>query len=109
MITFEWKPLELFATENQLISVRYLIVASDDKYTVESEGNHLFLPNTANKDLATIVESDIVQWLEKDLTVDGINPIKSNLEYQITNLKLADTLAVGKVDFPWLAGTFTIG
>jgi hypothetical protein len=109
MITFKWKPLELFATESELISVRYSIVASDDKYTVESEGNHLFLPNTANKNLADIVESDIVQWLEKDLTVDGINPIKSNLEYQITNLKLADTLAVGKVDFPWLAGTFTIG
>lgn len=109
MTTFNWKPIELFASENQLISVRYLLTAIDGEHTVESEGNHVFLPNTANKNLATIVESDIVQWLEKDLTVDGVNPIKSNLEDQITNLKLADTLAVGKVDFPWLAGTFTIG
>lgn len=108
-MNFNWNILELFAFENKLISVRYFIVAKDDKYTVESEGTYAFLPNTANKDLANIVESDIVQWLEKDLTVDGINPIKSNLEDQLMKLKLADTLAIAKVDFPWLAGTFTIG
>ena len=105
---FTWKPLELFASENTLIAVRYLITANDGQNTVEGEGNHTFLPNTANKNLNEIVESDIVQWLEKDTTIDGVNPIKSNLEDQLISLKLADTLKVSKVDFPWLAGTFTI-
>lgn len=106
---FKWTPLELFASENVLVAVRYLAEANDGENTVQSEGNHTFLPNTANKRLSEIIESDIVQWLEKDTTIDGVNPIKSNLEEQLMNLKLAKTLAVAKVDFPWLAGTFTIG
>ena len=106
---FIWKPLELLASDNVLVAVHYSVVADDGQHTVESQGNHTFSPNVVNKNLDKIVESDIVQWLEKDTTIDGINPIKSNLEYQITNLKLADTLAIAKVDFPWLAGTFTIG
>jgi hypothetical protein len=103
-----WKPLELFASENLLVSVRYLITANDGQNTVESEGNHSFADGTANKPLDQIVESDIIQWIEKDTTIDGVNPIKSNLEDQLIKLKLADTLKVSKVDFPWLAGTFTI-
>lgn len=105
---FKWKPLELFASENLLVAVRYSMTAEDGEHTVESQGNHTFLPGTVNKDLADIVESDIVQWLEKDTTIDGVNPIKSNLEEQLMKLKLEDTLAITKVDFPWLAGTFTI-
>jgi hypothetical protein len=105
---FTWKLLELFAADNLLASVRYLIVANDGEHTVESEGNHVFSNGVANKPLDQIVESDIVQWLEKDTTIDGVNPIKSNLEDQLLNLKLANTLKASKVDFPWLVNTFTI-
>jgi len=105
---FKWTPLELFASDNLLVAVRYSIVAQDGEHIVESQGNHTFLTDTVNKNLADIVESDIVQWLEKDTTIDGVNPIKSNLEEQLMKLKLADTLAITKVDFPWLVGTFTI-
>ena len=100
---FTWKPLELFVSENQLISVRYSIVATDDKYTVESEGNHTFLPGTVNKNLSEIVESDIVQWLEKDTTQNDVNLIKLAIENQLKAIENAK-----KVDFPWLANTFTV-
>ena len=100
---FTWKLLELFAADNLLSSVRYLIVANDGEHTVESEGNHVFSNGIANKPLDQIVESDIVQWLEKDTTIDGINPIKLAIENQLKALNNTK-----KVDFPWLAGTFTI-
>lgn len=100
---FTWKLLELFAADNLLASVRYLIVANDGEHTVESEGNHVFSNGIANKPLDQIVESDIVQWLEKDTTIDGINPIKLAIENQLKALNNTK-----KVDFPWLAGTFTI-
>jgi hypothetical protein len=100
---FTWKILELFGNENQLISVRYLLSGSDGKVTVQSEGKHTFSNGIANKSLDQIVESDIVQWLEKDTTQDEVNPIKLAIENQLKTLNTEQ-----KVDFPWLAGTFTI-
>ena len=103
MINYTWKPLELFANGNKLIAVRYLLIGTDDKNTVESEGQHTFSDGIANKSLDQIVESDIVQWIEKDTTNDDVNAIKLAVENQLKSLQTSE-----KVDFPWLAGTFTI-
>jgi hypothetical protein len=100
---FTWKILELFANDNKLVAVRYLLSGTDGKNTVESEGKHTFTDGIANKSLDKIVESDITQWLEKDTTNDGVNAIKLAVENQLKALE-----KVKKVDFPWLAGTFTI-
>jgi len=101
MITFTWKFLELFAENDKLVAVRYLLTGTDGQVNVSSEGRHTF--KSVNKPLSEIVESDLVQWIEKDTTVDDLNPIKSAIENQINSLNTAQ-----KVDFPWLAGTFTI-
>ncbi|CAB4123408.1 hypothetical protein UFOVP41_54 [uncultured Caudovirales phage] len=100
---YKWSILELFATNDELSSVRYLLTLTEDNLTVASEGNHTFLPGTVNKQLADIVESDIVQWLEKDTTNDGVNAIKLAVKNQLKNLQVTK-----KVDFPWETGTFTI-
>ena len=100
---FTWKLLELFANGNQLVSVRYVLVGTNDTNTIESEGQHIFNDGTVNKPLDQIVESDLVQWIEKDTTQDDVNPIKLAVENQLKALE-----NVQKVDFPWLAGTFTI-
>ena len=100
---FTWKILEIFADNEQLISVRYLLSGIDGINTVESEGKHIFEIGTINKPLNEIVESDIVQWIEKDTTKNDVNPIKLAIENQLNALN-----AVKKVDFPWLANTFTI-
>lgn len=100
---FTWKFLELYASNNQVNSVRYLLSATDGTNTVESEGNHIFAPGTVNKSLEEVVESDLVQWIEKDTTQNNVNPIKLAIENQLNALG-----NVKKVEFPWLAGTFTI-
>jgi hypothetical protein len=100
---FTWKVLELFANDNELVAVRYLLTGTDKKITVQSEGKHTFSDGVVSKSLDQIVESDILQWLEKDTTQDGVNAIKLAVENQLKNLKTSE-----KVDFPWLAGTFTI-
>ena len=100
---FTWKILELFAEGDKLVSVRYLLSGTDGEVTVQSEGKHIFSDGLANKKLSEIVESDILQWLEKDTTNDGVNAIKLAVENQLNGLKISK-----KVDFPWLAGTFTI-
>ena len=99
MINYQWTILELFANNNELVAVDYLLSGSDGVNTVKTQGKHHF--QLVNKSLADIVESDIVQWIEKDTTIDDVNPIKLAIENQLKD-------SVKKVDFPWLAGTFTI-
>ena len=103
MIDYKWELLDLFAKDSQLVSVRYLLTGTDNEVTVASEGKHTFSNGTVNKPLDQIVESDIVQWLEKDTTVDDVNPIKLVVENHLKTINNTK-----KVDFPWLAGTFTI-
>jgi len=102
-MTFKWKFLELFANGDQLVAVRYLLSGTDEKNIVESEGKHNFEVGTVNKALADIFESDLVQWIEKDTTKDNVNPIKLAIENQLKAIETAK-----KVDFPWLANTFTV-
>ena len=103
MINYSWSFLELFANQDELISVQYLLSGTNGQVTVQSSGNHTFSPGVANKSLSTIVESDLVQWIEKDTTQDGVNLIKLAVENQINALE-----GPKKVEFPGLAGTFTI-
>ena len=100
---FTWKFLELFANSEQLVSVTYLLSGTDGTNIVESKGKHTFSNGIVNKSLADIVESDIIQWLEKDTTQDDVNLIKLAIENQLKAIENAK-----KVDFPWLANTFTV-
>jgi len=99
----DWKILELIANQEQLISVTYSLSESDDENTVETQGKHVFCEGTVNKPLSAIVESDILQWIEKDTIQDDVNPIKLAIENQLKAIENAK-----KVDFPWLANTFTV-
>jgi hypothetical protein len=102
-MNFTWKILELFANGDQLVAVRYLLSGTDGVNTVESEGRHNFELGTVNKKFDEIVELDIRNWIEKDTTKNDINPIKLAIENQLKALETAK-----KVDFPWLANTFTV-
>jgi hypothetical protein len=103
MITYTWNFLNLYATEQVLDSVEYLLSGTDGIVVVESSGNHKFKPGTVKKPLSEIVETDLIQWIEKDTTIEEINPIKLAVENRLKALE-----NVKKVDFPWLSGTFTI-
>jgi hypothetical protein len=94
MISYQWKILELFA---DCKGVKYFVKATDGENTVESEGNNYFVEGTVNLPFEQIKESNLIDWIAKDA-------IKSNLEAQ---LKALDSDK--KVEFPWLADTFTPG
>ena len=100
---FTWKILELFANDDKLTAVRYLLSGTDGKITVSSEGRHDFKDGTVNKSLSETVESDIVQWLEKDTTQDDVNLIKLAIENQLKAFENNK-----KVSFPWLVNTFKV-
>jgi hypothetical protein len=102
MITYKWSILEVFGTQ-AIAKVRYLLKAQDEQNTVETEGYHQFSEGVVCKPFDEIKEEDLIRWLDQDTTKDEINIIKLNLEKQLELLKSSD-----RVNFPWLANTFTI-
>jgi hypothetical protein len=103
MITYKWSILEVFGDQT-IAKVRYLLKAQDEQNTVETEGYHQFSKGAVCKPFAEIKEEDLIRWLDQDTTKDEINIIKLNLEKQLESLKSNSD----KVNFPWLANTFTI-
>lgn len=100
MLDFNWSILEIFADAK---GVKYHVSATNSKNTVEGEGYHYFSEGVVYKPFEEIKEEDLIRWLDQDTTKDGINPIKLNLENQLKALNNSE-----KVQFPWLANTFTI-
>jgi hypothetical protein len=98
-MNFTWKILELFAEAK---SVRYLLKLTDEKNSVETEGNHTFSDGIVNLAFDQIKEANLIDWLEKDTIQNDVNVIKLNLEKQLKALENGQ-----KVSFPWLADTFT--
>ena len=92
MISFNWKILELFAESK---GVKYYVQATDGKNTVENEGNYFFSEGTVNLPFDQIKEQNLIDWIDKEA-------VKSNLEAQLQAMD-----SDKKVEFPWLAGTFT--
>ena len=91
-MTFNWKILELF---DGCKGIKYYVQATDGKNTIESEGNYYFPEGIINLPFEQIKESNLIDWIDKDA-------IKSNLEAQLQSLD-----SDKKVEFPWLADTFT--
>jgi hypothetical protein len=102
MIDYKWFLLEVFGDQT-ITKVHYLLKAQDETNTVETEGYHEFSEGLVCKPLSEIKEMDLIGWLESDTIKNDKNLIKLNLENQLKTLKINQ-----KIDFPWIANTFTI-
>jgi hypothetical protein len=89
---YKWKILELFAEAK---SVDYLAWATDGKNTVEQMGNYIYPDGVVNLPVDQIKEFHLIEWIDK-------KEIELNLENQLNALN-----SNNKIEFPWLANTFT--
>lgn len=89
---FTWKILELFS---DCKGVKYYVSANNGKNTVETEGNYWFPEGKINIPFEQIKEENLIDWIDKE-------EVKFNLTAQLQALD-----SDKKVEFPWLAGTFT--
>lgn len=102
MVNYTWTILQTYG-DTTIVKVRYLLKGQDESNFVEIEGNHEFSEGMVCKSLSEIKESDLIGWIQSDITQDDINLIKLNLENQLKSFKTSE-----KMDFPWLADTFTV-
>ena len=91
---FTWKILELFA---DCKGVKYFASITDGKNVAENDGNYWFPEGKVNLTFDQIKEQNLIDWIDKEA-------VESNLEAQLKALEIDK-----KVDFPWLADTFTPG
>jgi hypothetical protein len=89
-----WKILEL---SSEAKSVKFLASITDGTNTVEQEGNYLFPEGVVNLPFEQIKEQNLIDWIDKEA-------VESNLTAQLQAMD-----SDKKVEFPWLADTFTPG
>jgi len=89
---FTWKILELFA---DCKGVKYYVKATDKQNSVEHKGNYWFPEGKVNLPFDQIKEQNLIDWIDKDA-------IESNLQAQLQAMD-----SDKKIEFPWLADTFT--
>ena len=102
MNNYKWKLVEVTAEKGLVTHAYYHVTATDDINTVETEGNYYFKGNEIKIPYEEVREQTILDWIDKETTVDEVSSIKSRLDEQLLELKKEKT-----VGFPWLANTFT--
>jgi hypothetical protein len=102
MIVYKWEILELFSENENIKKVKFLLKAEHGTNIVETEGYHSFSEGIVNLPFEKIKEQNLIDWLNQDTTLNEVNAIKENLRNQLEAIENNK-----KIDFPWLAGTFT--
>jgi hypothetical protein len=101
MINYQVKILETFIVDGELISVKYWCKATDEKNSVETEGNWKMLISYTVDDDTT--EHQVTHWLDLDATQDGKHLIKYRLQEQLDALS-----SVATTKPPWAVDTFKV-
>ena len=102
MNNYKWKLVEVTAEEGLVTHAYYHVTATDGENSVETEGNYYFKGKEIKIPYEEVREQTILDWIDKETTVDEVSSIKSRLDDQLLELKKDKT-----VGFPWLSNTFT--
>ena len=102
MNNYKWTLKEVTAENNLVTHAYYHVTATDGENTVETEGNHYFKGKEIKIPYEEVREQTILDWIDKETTVDEVSSIKSRLDEQLLELKKNK-----KVGFPWLVNVFT--
>ena len=101
MTQFEWKILETVIEDGALKAVKYRCKASDEKNTVETEGNWTMrLPFSIDENTP---ESQVIHWLDLDASQEAKHLIKYRLQEQLDALRSQVSTKP-----PWAVDTFKV-
>lgn len=101
-MNFKWKILDIYANGDNVTSARYHVSLSDGESLVETEGNWYF-DGAGDIPFDKITEDLVIEWIQRESTQNGVNPIKCRLEEQLAGLSKSR-----QVQPPWKPKTFKI-
>jgi len=99
---YKWSILNVSADNGVITHAEYRVVLTDGDLSIATEGNWWFKNPIGNVAFQDVKEEMVAYWIEQESMKDGVNPIKSRLEEQLTAVK-----AHKPVDLPWCPPTFT--
>lgn len=91
-----WKITELKSVGNEITAKYHICLIGD--VTVETEGYWTF---REPRILDGVTEEEVTQWIEDEVTKDGVDAIKSRLLEQLETVKKQQEIAL-----PWRPPTF---
>jgi hypothetical protein len=97
-----YKIIEIQSKDEVITDIKYHVTAKENLYSVETEGNWKIV-NPLDKPFLDITEQDLIELLQSEATIDGVDVIKSRLEEQINYLKNSK-----KINPPWKPQVFTL-
>jgi hypothetical protein len=101
MTNYQWSILETLIIDGALKSVKYWCEATDDKNSVQTEGNWKMLTQYMVDENTT--EHQVIHWLDLDSTQDGKHLIKYRLQEQLDALSSEISTKP-----PWAVDTFKV-
>ena len=101
MTNYQVKILETLIIDGVLKSVKYWCKATNDKHSVETEGNwKMIIAHMVDEDTT---EHQVAHWLDLDATQNDKHLIKYRLQEQLDALSSAATTKP-----PWAVDTFKV-
>lgn len=98
---FNWKILDIEATDGVISSAKYYCSVNDGDNTVETEGYASFDTNLAKVKFEKVKESMVIDWVKEALTQNEECLVEKRLLEQLSNL------SKNKVIPPWKPQIFT--
>ena len=98
-----WKILGIKSPDGELITqAKYLVTASRDGQTVETEGHWYFHEPKLVVPFHEVTENMIIEWIKDQSMQDGINMIEKRLAEQLATLNKERATPL-----PWMPQVFT--
>jgi len=94
-----WKINRVMAEDGLITACHYTVSVSDGTNTVETEGNWTFSNKTFVKEFFDVTEQDIIDWLKKEASNNGVCIIESRLLEQLQTIDNEQNL-------PWKPAVF---
>jgi len=101
MTTFQWKILEIRASNKIIEGAKYFVSAKDGNFVVETEGNCEIPFVEVVSEFDTVTEEQVIGWVKKETMIDDQNSIELRLREQLEVLKNQEL-----VKAPWVKTTF---
>ena len=112
---FKWEITNILVLQqpqpNYVVELGFTLTGTDGDVTASTFGRVAFDPANPSDnfiDFETIDERTLINWVKEVLTEEGVASHEAIVQSKIDEI-VTPPVVPQKAEFPWLAGTFTLG
>lgn len=115
MTQFKWEITNILVVQqpqpNYVVELGFMLTGTDGDVIQSTTGRVAFDPANPSENFIVfedIVESTLIEWVKQVLTEEGVASQEAIVQGKIDEIVMPSVVPQS-VEFPWLAGTFTLG